>query len=172
MSNIIVQGIGFIALIFGVFSFQSNKREKILFFQLLSSIFYFLNLFLLGAHTGAVTRMFGVVRNSIFMLKGKRKWASHIIWLYIFIIIFTVSGIFTYKNVFSFLPIIAMSLGTICFWMTKPSHIRWIIAPTLILWMVYDYVSGSIAGVLLEIFYLISVSIGIIRFDILKQKEV
>lgn len=171
MIYIVAQGIGFVALFFAVMAFQSNKREKLLFFQLLSATFYLLNLFLLGAYTGAVVMAFGVIRNCIFIQKGKKKWASSPVWVFIFIGIFTISGLLTYENIFSILPIIGMSLGTISFWMTKPSHIRKI-APTMpIIWIVYDYVSGSISGIIIELFYLTSVIVGIIRFDLLKQSE-
>lgn len=162
---------GFIALFFVILSFQSKGRDKILFFQFFSSIFYFLNLFLIGALTGAITMMFGIFRNYVFLHKGKKNWASHPVWLFLFLGIFIISGILTYKNVFSILPIAGMCLGTICFWMTNPSYIRWIAALTPPLWITYDYVSGSIAGIILEVIYFIAVITGIIRFDILKQTE-
>lgn len=172
MINIIGQVFGFVALFFAVLSFQSNKREKILSLQLLSSIFYFLNLLFLGGLTGAYSLLFGVFRNYIYSLKGKKNWASQPIWVIIFIVIFIISGILTYKNMFSILPIIGMCIGTVGLWMTKPSYIRWFAAFGPPLWIVYNYVSHSIGGIILELFYLISITIGIIRFDILKQKEV
>jgi len=171
MFEIIGQIIGFVALFFIVRSFQSRHREKILSYQFTGSIFYFLNLILLGALTGGISMMFGVIRNYIFSRKGKKAWANSVKWVYLFLVIFIIIGIFTYKNIFSILPTAGMCLGTIGFWMTKPSHIRWIMLSTSPFWISYNYISGSIAGVILEVFILVSLLVGIIRFDILKHQE-
>ncbi|MGE5473872.1 MAG: YgjV family protein [Ignavibacteriales bacterium] len=168
---IIGQVMGFIALLFTVISFQCKKRENILFYQIFCSIFYSLSLLFLGAITGALSMMITIVRNFVFSQKGKKKWASHNAWLFIFLFIVIITGIITYKNLYSILPIIGTCLGTLAFWMTKPSHIRYIAVVIPPIWMIYNIAFGSIGGVILESFYLLSVLTGIIRFDILKQTD-
>ncbi len=171
MLNIFGQIVGFAALLFIVLSFQSKTREKILFFQLMGSIFYFLNLLLLGAITGGVSMMLGAVRNYVFAQKGKKAWANSPVWLFLFLALFIIAGTLTYKDVYSLLPIAGMSLGTLSFWMTDPRKLRLFILSTTPFWITYNFISGSIAGTMLEVFSMISIIIAIIRFDILKQKQ-
>lgn len=170
MQNYIAQGIGFIALMIAILSFQKNSNKGILSFQVISTTMFFVHFFLLGAYTGAVMNLIGAFRNVVFYSRGKR-WADSKIWLYVFIFASAIAGILTWKNLFSFLPIFGMILGTISFWVKNPKHTRYlnmIVSPS---WLIYNFISSSIAGIFTEVIVIISIVVAIIRFDIRKSNS-
>ena len=72
----IAQGIGVIALVFSILSYQSKTRDQILLRQLLGSIVYIVHFTLLSAWTGVVMNAIVVFRNWIFRKKDTESWAS------------------------------------------------------------------------------------------------
>lgn len=165
MNNWAIQAIGFGGLLFAIISFQKKDRKGILFFQILASSAYFFHFLFLGAATGSIMNILGAIRNYIFYNKDK-SWANKIFWLYFFIAIYIVCALFTWKNSYSALPLIGMIAGTISFWMKNPKYIRLVILISPPCWFIYNLVSGSIPGMITEVFSIASVIIGIIRLDI------
>ena len=170
MKNLAIQAIGFIGLFFVALSFQNKQRKGILLFQMLASVFYVIHFLLLGALTGFIMNLISIARCYVFYNKEK-EWASKKIWLYFFMVLATLGAVFTWKNSFSILPMIGMCVGTASFWMNNPKHIRLLILISPPCWFTYNLISGSIAGMITEIFSLTSVVIGIIRFDIMKPSS-
>jgi hypothetical protein len=103
--------------------------------------------------------------------KETAKWAQNRYWLYIFIGAFIVAGPLTGTTFIDGLPILAQIAGTLAVYQTRPRAIRFIMLIPRPLWFVYNFTIGSSAGMVAEILILTSVLIGIVRFDILKQKE-
>jgi hypothetical protein len=66
------------------------------------------------------------------------------------------------------IPIIAMIVNSIVTWYGKPKDIRIMAICLIPLWLTYDYIVGSIAGMTTDIFILSSAIIGILRFDLKK----
>ncbi len=166
----IVQAVGFVGMAFAFISFQNNNIKKLLFFQTLAALSFAIHFSLLGAFTGAVMNILGASRNIIFANREK-KWANNKLWMYFFILLYTVLGIFTWKDYFSILPIIAMTLATVAFWIPNPKATRFIVLPSSPCWLIYNIFNKSIAGSLTEIFVSTSLIIAIVRFDILKRKD-
>lgn len=169
MINYIGQAVGLIGLTFAVISFQKNSNKGILFFQVASSLTFTLHFTLLGAYTGAVMNFLGALRNLVFYNRT-RKWADKKIWLYAFIIIYAAAGIVTWKDIYSILPIIAMTLSSIGLWIKNAKYTRLVVLPSSPCWLIYNIATLSVAGILTETFVLISLIVAIIRFDILKKK--
>lgn len=82
-----------------------------------------------------------------------------------------VVGIFTYQNWISLLMIAAMALNTVLFSFTKPKLVRTTILISSPLLLVYNILTGSIGGVINELFTEISSVVGIIRYDIKKKDK-
>ena len=165
MKNLIAQSIGFAGLICGILSFQNKERKGILFFLILSSMAYFFHYMLLGALTGSVLNLIGAVRNYVFYQREK-DWANKKIWLYLFIGIYLLSTFYTWKNYFSLLPLVAALIGSVSLWLKNPKYTRMIMLTTPPCWFTYNLVSGSIPGLLTEVFNFTSIIVGIVRFDI------
>lgn len=165
----IVQAIGIVGMILAFISFQKNSNKQILLYQTFAAVAFTLHFWLLGAFTGAAMNILGASRNIVFYNREK-SWANKKFWVYLFITLYVISGILTWKNIFSLLPILAMSLATVGLWIKNSKITRYIILPTSPCWLIYNLVNKSISGVLTETFVLSSLLIAIIRFDILKIK--
>ena len=69
----------------------------------------------------------------------------------------------------SILIIIAKVLSTLAYSNKNTTIVRGIVFVTSASWLVYNYCIFSIAGVLSEAFTLVSVVVGIVRFDLLPR---
>ncbi len=166
---VIGQGIGVIALIFNVLSYQQKTHKKILLCQSLGGLLFTLHFLLIGAYTGAVLNLLGAVRSLIYSNREK-SWANKKIWPIIFLIAFTLSGILTWDGIFSLFPTVAMLLSTVVLWIENPKLNRVLSFPTSAFWLIYNISRKSYSGIATEIFISTSIIIGYIRHD-MKRKE-
>ena len=169
METITAQIFGFIGMAFMFASFQMNDKKKILLFQAITSTVFATHFALLGAFTGAVMNAVEIGRNLVFY----REWEPKIkvFWIVLFIALFTVFGIASWQNFFSLLPILAMNLSTVAFRFDKPKYIRLCFLPVSVAWLIYNAVSFSVAGMITEIFDLLSLITAFLRFDLSKKKR-
>lgn len=172
MNSIIVQTIGFIALFFVLFSFQKNKRSKILAIMLIGLALFVIHFGLLGAWTGALMNLIETGVVFVAYKKETEPWAAKKFWPYLFIFIYSVVGFLVAKHLVDILPVIAQIFGTIAVWQTNPRTIRFIMLVPRPLWFFYNMIVGSYGGMATEVFILLSLVVGILRFDILSQKKI
>ena len=165
LENILIQGIGFIALILVVLSFQKNSRSHTLIFLFISSMLFGIHFYLLGAYTGAALNGVGAVRALVFNLRDKYKLPGHVSVMWFFIGIFTLAGLYTYSEPFDVLPVIAMNIECFALWNRNTRHVRFIFLTARPFWISYNIISMSIAGIVSEIFLIVSLSVAIWRFD-------
>lgn len=168
--KILIQIIGIVAMICSVSSFQLNKHKHIMLVQIVATALFGLQYFLLGAYTGLALDIAGVLRDIVYYNKDK-KWASSNWWTVFWVLVMLVVGIFTYQNWISLLMTAAMMLNTVSFSFTKPKLVRTTILISSPLLLVYNILTGSIGGVINELFTEISSVVGIIRYDIKKKDK-
>jgi Bacterial inner membrane protein len=171
MSPLIIQGIGFVALFFVILSFQKKERLTLLWVMLIGLLFFVVHFSLLGAWTGAFMNLIEAGIVFVSFKKGTATWARWRFWPHIFIIAYILAGFLTFKTSSDILPIIAQIFGAIAVWQKSPRAIRFIMLVPRPLWFVYNFIVGSYAGMVTEALILLSVVIGIVRFDILRQAE-
>ncbi|MBP9816306.1 YgjV family protein [Candidatus Woesebacteria bacterium] len=171
MNNFIIQGFGYLALIFVIISFQKNTRKTILAIMLTGLLLFVGHYILLGAVTGAVMNLIEAGVVFVAYKKETEKWAQHKWWPIFFISAFIFTGLIVGKNIVDSLPIFAQIAGTVAVYQTRPKAIRFIMLIPRPLWFFYNFSVGSYAGMVAEIFIGASVLLGIIRFDILGHKE-
>lgn len=169
-SELIAQFIGVIAMTLGIIAYQWNNRKKILFMQLISSIFWSLQFLVLGAYTGMILNVIGVLRCIVFAYKDKR-WAANKIWVAVFVVASLVSGISTWENAWSLLPVMGMVMSTFSSWMTNPKILRRLSLPGSVCWFIYNIPSHAYVGALNEIFVTSSIIIAMIRYDRTNRKS-
>lgn len=169
MINIIAQCIGLLGFLSAIISFQNNDRQKILILQILANILFSIHFFMLGSITGSALNLVSIFRGVIFYKRDYRKWANHILFMYLFIALFSIVGLATYKNLFSLLPILGTTIGTVGLWVKSPRKIRFIMITASPCWLIYNIYIHSIAGILTESFSLVSIAIAIIRFEVVKK---
>ena len=161
------QGIGLVGMALAFISFQNNDKKKILLIQAAASFTFAVHFILLGAFTGVGMNLLEIPRNLIFARKHEKPRQR--ILTAVFIAAFIILGVFTRENLFSVLPVVAMCISTAVYSLKNPRSIRFCILPVSVLWLTYNILVLSIAGVLTESFCLISIMIAVFRFDILKK---
>lgn len=161
--DLFVQVIGFAGTILFFLSFQCRKNQNLFRVQLLSYLCYTTHLLMLGAITGGVSYILNLIRsfclgsNNTF-LKGKHMCR-------IICALQVMTLLFTWDGWLSILPVAANIASTIGGYTHNPRKIR--IAGMFInspLWIVYDILVGSWAGVLDELVSELSMVISIFRY--------
>ena len=187
MFDFLVQALGFVAIAMNILSVQFNTHWKIMLFKSLGSFLFAVQYLLLDAFTGMAMDLIGVIRNFIFahnVKKGKNnKW-----WVVLFCIITAAVGtatiiltwdkmtselvrwsnnaktLTTMAVILSIVSIIAKVASTIGYGFKSPHAIRMINLPTFMMWIVYNCVFMSIAGVISDSMSIISIIVAEIRF--------
>ena len=170
-ADIGIQAIGFVAMFIGIFSYQAKTRTGILLLQMTASLFWMTQFFLLGAYTGAFLNVVGAVRNLIYSCKEKVRFFKSPAVPALIMAAFVTVGVLTYDGIMSLLPVAAMLISSVSLYITEERKIRllsFLVSPP---WLVYDAYSGSIPGVIAEVFTICSIGIAIWRFDIRKTKK-
>lgn len=169
---------GIIAQVFGIlaiFSFslspQQKNKKRVVICQLISTIFYGLQYFILGAFSAVAINIIGAIKELIFYSYAKKDKDIPIKILIIYILIVILSGILTYTNIFSVFPVFLAILGTYGTWQKSLKRYRILVVVSVISWIVYNFVVGAYVNVIGNVFQLVSAIVAIIRLDIMKKKE-
>lgn len=161
---IISQIISAIATLLLLLSFQQKTHKRIVLMQAVSGLLFGIQYMMLGAYEGMICNYIGAVRSVVYSFRNKSKIVDSIFCPIVFAIIFVISGIVTYQNIFSLLPIVAMFIASFVLWSPKTQQLRALTMPTSAMWLIYNAVSHSYVAVLTEVLNLISITIGLIRF--------
>jgi hypothetical protein len=172
MYNLIVQGIGILGFVLTVIAFQINNRKWILYLLLVGNLMFGIHLYFLNSLTGSTMRVISIFRAYMFSQRTNKKWLDNQAVMYLFIVIFFISGIITWKEKFSLFPIVATIIQTVALWMKSTRKMRLICLVGSPLWLIYNIHSGSIAGILTETFVSASIIFAIIRFEVLKKNNI
>ena len=178
--EIVAQVIGIVGMLMSVLSYQQKGKARILTFQLLGSVLFVVNFFLLGAFSGAILNFVAIVRALIFIYEDKVR-ADHPAWtigltvVYIlsYISVFTVFGKEpTAKNlILEILPVIAMTVTTVAFRHKEDKILRRVAFISSPLWLTYNAIFFSLGGIIGETLNLSSAIIGTLRLDRKKKEE-
>ncbi|MBQ8209540.1 MAG: YgjV family protein [Clostridia bacterium] len=164
-SQIFIRAVGIIGFVLGVAAFQSNKHKTIVVTKMGSEAAFTVQYFLLGAPTGSIMNLIGVIRNLIFY-RLVEKDKSTVVARWIFCGIYVLSAIITWEGPTSLLPLVGKLCSTVAYSIDNPRYIRIINIPTLIMWVVYNIACGAWEALLTDSISLISVLIAMGRFDI------
>ena len=170
-ASILVQSVGWVALICSAISFQQKKRVGILLWQATATLVSSIYLFLLGAYEGACLDLLGFVAKMTFSKGGKVLGVSLGVWRIVFLGAMLVAGILTWADIYSLLAILASCLSLLALSMKSPTKIRLISLLVGPCWIVYNLVYGAYPSILMECIALTSIIIAIVRYDIKKKKE-
>lgn len=190
--SILVQSIGFIAIAMNIIAVQFNKHWPIMLFKSLGSFLFAVQYLLLGAFVGMAMDIVGVIRNFVFATNVKKN-KNNFWWIILFSIITATIGVITiiftwgktletlsrWSSNFSVLTIMAIGLSvlsilakllsTIGYGAKSPHAIRMINLPTFSMWIFYNVMVISIAGIISDSMSIVSIIIAEIRF---KEKKV
>ena len=157
------QFIGFLGTILFFVSFQCKNKKNMFRVQFLSYLFYTTHLFLIEAYTGGISYILNTVRS--FCLSSNSKFAKSKEMCLIICSIQIITLFFTWSGIISLLPIIANIAATVAGYTYNAKKIRAVaMLVNSPLWIIYDVILGSWAGILDEVVTELSNIISIIRF--------
>ena len=145
------------------FVYSCKKREHILLVKLTSDMLSSIQQAMAGATTGALICVIGITRDIVFYNRGRKKWASHIVWLFIYLVAMSISPFFTWQGPISLLPAIGSALAVIAFYCKHPLHIRLFGLFAQILWLIYTVLSLNMVAAIQNVILIFSVLMGLMR---------
>lgn len=172
--ELIAQGIGIVAMAFNILSYQGKTKRTVILMQLIGTFLFTINFAMLGATIGALMNGIGFIRAIIFSNKDKFH-TEHIGWLIGFIVAFALMYPATFllfhkevtatNLILELLPVIGMCAGTVGYHLKEAAHVRKLALIGSPCWLIYNIFNGAIGGALCEIFSLVSVVVGMLRYD-------
>ena len=177
---IVGQILGIIAMAFNIFSFQLKTSNKVIVCQLFGGLFFSASFFMLDSTIGGILNAVAVLRAIVYRFKDKLH-SDHILWLIFFEVLFVGSYVLTFTvfqkgfNLFNaiieLLPVIGMTASTISFRLQSAQAIRkygLICSPS---WLIYNIINVALGAIICEVLSLISIFIGIYRYDLKRTEQ-
>lgn len=175
----VAQIISIIAMIFNILSYQQKSRKGIIAVQFVGGTLFAVSFLMLGAYSGGLLNVVGAVRAILFYNRDKFKMDKPV-WLIIFFAIYLACYAMTFAvfgtepTPFNFaieiLPVIGLVATTFAYRHTEAKVLRRYSLISSVSWLIYNIVAMSIGAICCEIMSMISIFIGMLRFD-LKKKE-
>ena len=169
--------IGVIAVIENLFIFAAIKRKNILRLKFLSDVLWFFNYALLGGLTGAILNVIAMLRETVFSLRESKKWASHIIWLPIFLTLTLISPALDCIKAAAFVPMTLLPatgsmLTVFGLFQKNPKVTRYIALVAQSLWLIYAAMLLNVTALISNALQIVSALIGITRAYFFTKKNV
>ncbi len=166
---IIGEAVGFVALVQGISIFISLDRRKILKLKFISDFLWVINMLCLGGYTGAMLNAIGMVREVVFLYRDRKKFASHIIWLPIFMSLAMLSPLIEFLSTGSLAPVaifpaVGSMIMVVGLYQKNSNHLRYYSFAAMSLWLVYSISLRNISGMISNSIVLVSILIGIVRY--------
>ena len=163
MEEIIVQALSIIVAIITFISYQVKTNKTLMFLQALSNAIVCVSYFLLGATSGFVLNVVGLMRNlTLYFLRDKQNLS--ITFGFIFAIIVVVLGIKTWHAWYSAFIVVALFFNSIALSLCRPQVLRASILFTSSSIFVYNAFVFSIGAMANEVIAITSSIIGLIRY--------
>ena len=178
-TEIIAQVISVFAMTVNILSYQCKTQRGIITSQFFGSILFATSFLMLGTLMGALTNGIGVIRAFVYRNR-ERFHADHILWMIGFITLFALSYVVSFtllgtepttRNlILELLPVLAMSVSTVSFRMKNARAIRYLGLISSPAWLVSNICAFSIGAILCEAISLVSILVGILRFDLPRRR--
>lgn len=167
---LLIQAIGFAGMAASLISFQYKEHGKVLFLRILSEIIFAVQYVFLGAYTGMASNLMSAVMNLFFKsrVKGGKSTLAYQIG---FSLVFVVLGVITWEGPVSLLIIFAKVASTVSYGIKDTRVMRRVYLLSPPAWVFYDWICGSIAGVLCDLVTLGSVLLAMWRLDRVPAEE-
>ncbi|MBO5060280.1 MAG: YgjV family protein [Clostridia bacterium] len=165
--NLMAQGVGLLAVISFLLSYQQKSRKNIIILNATSRVLYIIQYIMLGAFEGAVLDVMGTISSITAQNKNKSFIGKHVkIFVIIINLAIFITGLFLYENIFSLFPVIGVILHTSAFWINEEKTIRKVSFLGSPFWLVYNLASCAYGSAIGDILTMISIGVAIYRYDI------
>ncbi len=163
MLFVLAQICGVIVLILTVISVQFKTKEKIVMCFVFANLVMAIQFFLLNAMTGAIISIINTIRCIIFYYYKKKDKKPSLMILLFFEIIAVVSGMISWQNMWSVIPIVVTVIYTYGLWQDNVKVIRVTTAIVGLGWAIYDIIVMAFVGAIQEISQFVSAMIALIK---------
>lgn len=150
-------------------SYLVKDKKIIMILCIICSLFYGVQYLLLGAISGMLMNLVGIIRDIWFYINAKNNKKNNIIVLFVLIIISILFSIYSFNGIFSIIPLVATILFTYSVWQDNNKIYRYLAIPISILWIIYNVYIYSVFAIISECILLIIKIIGVIK--LYKSKE-
>ena len=162
-----IQMLGFAAWLLLVYSYYRENTNKILIFQILSTLLFCVHYYLLGAYSGLLICIYEVLRDYSYYKTDKDN--------YIFIgsaVVYAISAVITYTSILDLFPYIASMIDG--FFLTRKRKIVVLGAIiTYVMWFIYDMYARSYSGAITDgILIASNLLILVFNIDIFNGKNI
>lgn len=179
--DFVTQAIGVVGMTFGILSYLNKSQRGIMIFQLLTTVCFAVHFFLLGAVTGCLLNILGVIRAAVYAQRSRRSWAAHPAWIYIFSgaafvlygLSFTVFGVEPTARllILELLPVIAVTVTSVAYRLPGGGQVRILSLFASPLWLIYNAINGSVGGTVSDSLATVSILVGMYKHDRKKKGE-
>ena len=172
--RLVIDLLGYTAILFSILSFQQRTQKRIAVFQGTSNLFWMTHMFLLSALAGGLLNLVGLLRGILFSLREQHAWARKK-WVHA-LLLTLIAGVTAFAWISgdgpkALLPAAAMAVTTFSLSLKDPAKVRLWTTLSSPLWIVYSIFAGSIPSVVAEILNLTSIAVGILRLDRKKKAK-
>lgn len=161
MKLIIANIIGFIAFIVSLIAYHRKTKKEIFENMVITNVLDIIHYLLLSAYSGCFTKIIALIRNIVIIKKERIQWLSSNYCLILFIIIYIISGIFTFTNIWSIFCIMAAIIYIILCWNGNELQVKKSAFFCYFLWLIYNISVQSYAGIVSNIISIISTFIAL-----------
>lgn len=164
--QIIAQIVGYIGLAFSFVAFQCKSHRNLMICRTGNEVLFAVQYFMFASYTGMAMNLVSSVRNLVFarLVKNNKSTLPYQIG---FSVIFVIFGILTWDGLISLAVVLAKIISTVSYGVKNTRVIRLATIPVSSFWLAYNIHCASQAGVLCEVFSLVSIATAIIRIDII-----
>ena len=171
MVTILAQIWGFCGIISIIISYNMHTKEKVLIWQFIANLMHGIQYIMLNALSAGFLSFLAIYRCYVYYEYHKHKEKIPFFICALFFSMALLIGIVSFKDIYSFLPIITTLLNTYGAWHKNLRVFRIFAVIISICWIIYNIHVLAYIGIGAAIIELISAIIAIIRLDILKTKK-
>lgn len=163
LAMIIGQVLGLVAVVLGFVSFQMRTQKQLLVVQTATTIAFCIHYYLIGATSGLMLNLLGILRNLAYYHKDKKIFAGKKCPIF-FAVVMGVVGLLSWQGYYSIFVVLGLVINTVCLSFADPQNIRKSILVTSPMVLIYDAFVLSIGGIIYESVVIVSSIIGILRY--------
>ena len=153
-----------IALIITLYAYHLNTKKRIFKTMCIANILDILHYLFLDAFSGVFTKIMALIRNAFILRKEDNKKLKSNIFLILFIIVYIVLAIITFKNIYSILPFTAAIIYMIVVWNGNELQIKKIAFLCYFFWLVYNISVFSVMGIISNLVALVSTYVAYFNY--------
>lgn len=167
---IISQIFGTLSFVISLVAYHRGTKKKIFQTMMVANILDILHYLCLSAYSGFITKVLALVRNKIIIVKEKNKKLNNNIVLVVIMVTYLITGILTYKNIYSILPILAAMIYFYFVWNGNEIVVKKAGFWCYFLWLAYNICVLSVAGIVSNIVSIVSTYIAV-YVEVKKDKK-